>query len=1095
MRPIVAACIVLLAPVGAQAADRALMRFPDIHGDEVVFSYAGDLWLATTDGGTPRQLTSGPGLKLFPKFSPDGQWIAFTGQYGGDEQVYVMPAKGGVARQLTFYPARGPLPARSGYDNQVTGWRPDGSAILFRSLRDVPTVTEARLYTVPAAGGEVVPLPMARAGAGVFSPDGGKVLFSTTSRDFRAWKRYQGGWAQDLFIADLSSRSLTNITHNVRTDRDPMWTRRGIFFLSDRDGHLNLYQTDVNGGTVRKLTNFTAGDAEWASADAEGNIVFQYEGTLHVYRASANAEQTLALDIPAGDGAGRPRTVRVGGQVEDSALSPDGRRVAVVARGDIFLLPADGPGPALNLTHSSNAHERAVAWAPNGRSLAFVSDRGGDEELWVMASDGSGVRAVTRDSHTRYYRPVWSPDGRRVAVLDKDGGLFAVDLATGTRRPVGATRAWFQRDYEWSPDGRYLTYAEMQASNLRAIHIWDAETGRNELVTDTLYDSFNPAWSPDGRYLWFLSVRDPNLQVAEGEWNYAGNRQTRLYALALRPDVPNPFMPPNLNEDTKEGQRSFTDGAAAKASGNDKGGKKRAAVDYDGLAQRLIQAPAGPDNYVDLVAAADRLVFRLHDAWTFGEEEGHASLFSLPFKGGKPVRVVDAPQGYEVDAARTTALIQGDHGQLMVAHLDAGGGLAGGPKPVELDRLVTTVNPREEWAEIFDEVWRRYRDFFYDPGMQGHDWKAIGAHYRALLPAVSNRADLNYLIGEMIAELNISHAYVAGGDEGLPPRPWTGLLGARFTFDPAVGLWRVAKVFEGDNADPQYRSPFTEVGSRVGVGDYILAIDGRPLDAAFGPDQALVGKADQMVEVAVGRSRTIERRVLVKTLHSETALIRQERKLDALRLVDRLSGGRIGYVHISDMGPAGLAEFVKDWYGQLRKDGIVIDIRGNGGGNVSRMILERLLRPAYSRGFVRGLQIPQTYPWGNFTQVFTGEMAMLVNENTMSDGDTMAWTFQQTHRGPLIGKRTWGGVIGGGDTGPLLDGGSVTVPQFALAGPHGEWIVEGQGVTPDIEVDFDQAALKGAPDAQLTAAVQNLLDRIKGNPGSLGGPQPYPIRP
>lgn len=1075
--------------VPAEAAEARLMRFPDIHGREVAFSYGGELWSASIDGGLARQLTSGPGLKLFPKYSSDGRWIAFTGQYGGDEQVYVIPSEGGVPRQLTFYPARGPLPARYGYDNQVTGWTPDGSAVVFRSLRDVSAPSQSRLYTVPAAGGDVAALPMARAGAGVFSPDGGKVLFSTTSQDFRTWKRYQGGLAQDLFVADLGSKTLTNITRDPRTDRDPMWTTRGIYFLSDRDGRLNLYHQDEPSSAPRQLTHFTQGDAAFASADAGGDVVFQYEGSLQVYEAATGQTRVLEIELPASDEAARPRTVKVGDQIEKVALSPDGERLAVIARGDLFVVPAGREGAVVNLTNSSTAHDREAAWSPDGRTIAYLSDAGGEEELWTISADGGSAKQITRGNTSRYSRPLWSPDGRRIAYLDKDGDLFVVDVATGARRKAGATKAWYQQDYAWSPDSRYLAFVEMQPTNFRTIRIWDGSTGAEAAaVTDPLYDSWNPTWSPDGRYLWFQSVRDVNLQMSETDWNFAPSRQTRLYLLTLQDDTANPFGAEN-------GGRNAASGAAdADRHTNLRDGRMRP-IQFAGLAQRLIRAPLKPDNYADLTATSDGLLYRIEQPRFFGENDVTGDLYIFSLKNGQASRIREDVADYDRAIGDGRVLLRDKAGKRALAHLDGDLKIAGEAQPVVLDALTSLVVPRQEWATIFSEAWRRYRDFFYDPQMHGHDWKAVRDHYERLLPAVGTRADLNYLIGEMIGELNISHAYVGGGQESLPDRPKTGLIGARFTFDRSANVWRIARILEGDNGDPLYRSPLTEVGVGVRSGDALLSVDGRVLDADTSPYLALAGKAGRVVELGVRRDGSAARRVQVETLDTEAPLIRFNETLEARRLVDRLSNGRIGYVHISDMDGGGLKEFVKDWYGQIRKDGMIIDIRGNAGGRVSRMILERLVRPAYTRGFVRGLQIPQTYPWGGYTQVFTGEMAMLVDETTMSDGDTMAWTFQQTRRGPLIGRRTWGGVIGAGDTGPMLDGGLITVPQFALTGPNGEWIIEGEGVTPDIDVDLDQPALKGLPDAQITAAVDNILSRLSGRPGDLGGPQPYPVKP
>lgn len=1062
----------------ADSATPKYLRFPDVHGDKVVFSYAGDLWLATSGGGTAVRLTSGDGAELFPKFSPDGKWIAFTGQYGGDEQVYVIPAGGGAPRQLTFHPATGPLHPRQGYDNRVVSWTPDGKSVLFRSLRDEPAPIDGKLYTVPVEGGDVRALPMYRAGNGVYSPDGKSLLFSLLSTDFRTWKRYEGGMVQQLFTLDLASKKLTRLLNDKRSDTDPVWNKTGIYFLSERGGRGNLYRYDPASGDAVAVTHFTKGDAKFASGDRAGKIVFEYEGSIHLYDAASGTERQLDITVPAEDIAARPRVVDASKQIEQSALSPNGQRILFVARGDIFVKTAREDGAVLNLTHSSDAHEREAAWAPNGGSIAFISDRGGEEEVWTVDANGTApARQLTRGSHTRYYEPKWSADGRKLAVMDGRGNLIVVDAASGAKSTVGATKAWYARQYTWSPDSRYLAYAQMQPSDLAAICIWDSATGKTQTVTDTLYNSFAPAWSADGAYLWFLSIRDVNLQIAETEWNFAGNKQTRIYALALHKDAPVLFAAPSGNDDGKDASKR---GDAKRPS---------APIDFDGIEQRLIRAPLEADNYADLAVAKDHLVYRVEEPGYFGKRGGASVLYTYDLKTAKAKKVRDAVTFYSADQANSQFLIGDDKRAFFVI---SGNGEA---DKVDVSSLTAFVDPRLEWAEAFDEVWRRYGAFFYDPNMHGQDWAAIGAHYRAMLPSIGNRADLNYLMGEMIGELNVGHAYVSGGGYDAPDRPKTGLLGARLAFDEAARRWIFAKILEGDNADPQYRSPLTAFGTEVKGGEALLAIDGQPLSATVNPYSLLVGKAEKVVELLVADRAGKTRTVRIKTLVSEASLMRLERVLAARRTVDRLSGGTIGYVYLSDMGPAGLREFVKDWFGQIRKDGMIVDIRGNQGGQVSRIVLERLIRQAYSRGYVTGLQIPQTYPWGGYTQAFTGELAMLANETTMSDGDTMAWTFKSTGRGRLIGKRTWGGVIGIGDTGPLIDGGSVSVPQYALAGPNGEWVVEGEGVSPDIEVENDQAYLLNGSDAQIEAAVKDLQSRIKGHPGTLQGPRPVPARP
>ena len=532
--------LVAAAPLAAQTK---LLRFPDIHGDHVVFTYAGDLWTAPATGGTAVRLTASPGLELFAKYSPDGRWIAFTGQYDGDEQVYVIPAEGGVPKQLTFYPARGPLPPRWGYDNQVYGWTPDGKAILFRSNRDSWDLASNHLYTVPAEGGLPMPLPMPQAGAGDYSPDGRQVVYSPLFRDFRAWKRYQGGWAEDLWTFDLASHAARNITNEPFTDRDPMWIGGRIYFASDRSGTLNLYTTMPDGSDVRQLTTGTTWDVRWPSADEAGRIVYELDGELHVFDTRAGADRKLDILVPDDGLAARPRHESVARYVEDWALSPHGTRAAFTARGDIFTVPAEH-GATRNLTHSSDAHDRGAAWSPDGRKIAFISDMSGEEEVYLADQDGHGVpERLTTDGAMRRDGLVWSPDGKYLALTDKSGRLWALEVGTKRLTQVARDSSGQAYDQTWSPDSRWLTFSLSHENGFRSLYVWGVADHALHPVTDPMSSSYEPVFDPEGKYLFFLSDREYAPLISSLEWDYAGNRTTGIFALALRKDVPPPFPP------------------------------------------------------------------------------------------------------------------------------------------------------------------------------------------------------------------------------------------------------------------------------------------------------------------------------------------------------------------------------------------------------------------------------------------------------------------------------------------------------------------------------------------------------------------------
>jgi tricorn protease len=1072
--------------VSCAAAGTRLLRFPDVWRDRIVFSYAGDLWTVGTQGGTAVRLTSHPGLELFGKFSPDGRQIAFTGQYGGDEQVYVMPSDGGVPRQLTFYPATGPLADRWGYDNQVYGWTADGTRVLFRSARDAYNLTSARLYTVPAAGGAATPLPMPASGAGHYSPDGRRIVYSPLWRDFRSEKRYQGGWANVLYIFDLEHPSLVRITDDPRTDRDPMWIGNAIYFNSDRSGVFNLYRYDLESRQTRQLTHYRDWDVRWPSADA-GQIVFELDGELHLYDTRSDTDRAVSISVPADITISRPQPVNAADFVESEVVSPGGERAAVVARGDIFSVPVEH-GVTRNLTSSSNAHDRDAAWSSDGRRLAFVSDRTGEDALYVQDQDGStAAKPLTEDSGVRYASPRWSGDDRRIAVADQTGRLYVIDVATRHRTVVAKDPQDLEPDYQWSPDGQYLGYTLNGANGYSSVYIWSAADGKSRRVTPDFFNSRSPAWSPDGNLLYFLSAREFRPLLSGVEFEFATDRQTGIFALALRPDAANPY-----------GVRDDEPGDAAKDAGKDERGdaakdakkgadrRKPVRIDFDGIAGRAIRVPMEADDLSDLHVTDENLVYLRGGPFFYGREaSAKPAVMAYSIKEREAKTVVEDVASWSLTADGRHVLARLSSKELKYVEL----GKSDEPKTVSLAGLATTRIPSEEWHQIFAEVWRRYRDYFYVSNMHGYDWQAMRRKYAPLVDSVGHRADLNYVIAEMIAELTVQHAYIEGGDLGLPKRPSVALPGARFELDPASGRYRIAKIFAGQNEEELYRSPLTEVGVNVRVGDYVLAINGRELTAGTDPYELLQAPADQPVEwrVADGADGRNARTIRYRPLTGETALLYLEWITANRARVDELSRGRLAYVHLPDMGEAGLREFIKWWYPQTRKEGLIVDVRNNGGGNVSQMIIERLARTLHGTMFARNHDFASTYP----RVVQAGPKAALINEETASDGDLFANAFRQWSLGPLIGKRTWGGVVGIADHGPLLDGGRVFVPEFGAADAGGQWIIEGHGVDPDIEVEEDPIAVMKGRDPQLERGVDELVKLLPALPGGLP-PRPAP---
>ncbi len=1052
-----------LAAAGA-SAQTELLRYPDIHGDQVVFVYGGDLWLASDQGGAARRLTSHPGLELFPKFSPDGSMIAFTGQYGGDEQVYVIPVSGGEPTQLTWYPASGPLPARWGYDNQVYGWTPDGEGVLHRSLRDGYSLTDSRLYAAPVDGGLPEPLPMPIAGAGAISPDGSEVLYSPLFRDFRTWKRYEGGWAQDLHTFDVETNQSANITDHVRTDRDPMYVGGEIYFASDRDDYLNLYRYDRDSGEAVQVTEYDGRDVRWPSTDGEDRIVYELQGVLRVLDVNSGEDRALTIEV--GDDAGltREHRVEVGGRVNDFGLSPAGERMVADARGEVFSVPVED-GVTRNLTNTPGAHEREVAWSPDGSEIAYISDETGEEELWVRDAEGvEPPRQLTRNSSIRYYSPVWSPDGERIALGGAYGQIWVVDAESGRMSEAGDDKGFAVHDFSWSPDGRWLAFSSAEANGFRSILIHDTESGDTRQVTSERFSEYNPVFSADGAHLFYLSDREFAPQIGSFEWNYMVDRETGVYALALTEDAPNPFLP-------KNDEASDPDGEGGSEDGEDEG-ELSVEIEFDGLADRVIRAPIDADNYGGLSATGSHLLYVRSGPFYYGRQSDiQPSLHAFDLQSRESAELASGVQGYSLSADGSHVLVRTTSGFQRYKVQDQ----PQEPASVDTSNMEAVRVKAAEFEQIFDEVWRRFRDYFYVETMHGYDWEAIREQYRPLVDDVAHRSDLNYVIGEMIAELNAGHAYIQGGEEGLPDRPQVALLGARFEVEN--GRYRIAEIMDGHNAEPKYRSPLAEVGVNVSEGDYLLAINGRPLNAQTNPFSLLSGAADQLVELRVasradGRDA---RTVIVDPLSSEDDLIYLAWVEENRRKVEEATDGRVGYLHIPDMGADGVYEWIKNFYGQMRKEGLVIDVRGNGGGNVSQMIINRLTRELLFTGFARGIDVAESYP----DQMFIGPMAAILDEDSASDGDIFPAAFQKAGLGPLIGKRSWGGVIGITSHGALMDGGLVFVPQFGFADENGEWTIEGYGVDPDIEVENPPSAVIEGRDPQLERAIQEVLNQME----------------
>ncbi|MGA2135204.1 MAG: S41 family peptidase [Bryobacteraceae bacterium] len=1078
--------LLLAASLSAQTR---LLRFPDIHEDRIVFTYGADLWWVNAAGGTATRLTAHPGVEVFAKFSPDGKWIAFTGQYDGDEQVYVMPADGGEPRQLTFYPAHGPLAPRWGYDNQVYGWSNDGHYIIYRSLRDARTLAVTRLYRVPVEGGPSEPLPMPVSGAGSYSPGGNEIVYSPQARDFRTEKRYSGGQANQLYIFDTETHAAKKITEGTRASRDPMWIGKQIYYDSDRDGHFNIYAYDTTSGETRQITHYPLWDVRWPSTDRQRRIVYELDGELQILDIASGKSTPISVRVPDDGINRRPSYVSAANLIEQVQISPQGERVLFAARGDIFSAPVE-KGPTRNLTHSPGAHDKWPAWSPDGTRVAFLSDATGEEELYVVAQDGSSpAERVTSGGHAFRYQPEWSPDNDHIAFSDKDGRLWVASVAGHQAAEIAHSTEGEIHDYAWSPGGGYLAFSMPDRRSFSSLYIWSMKDSQLHHVTSGMFNEQSPAWHPGGDYLYFMAVHEFQPQLSQTEFDFATNRSTGIFVLALRKDVKNPFPP---ESDEAKGMGAKDDDKDKDKDSKDKKAEnpKDGGIDFDGLGQRAARVPLEASNYTGLEVKGDGLVYAVVPEPYYGRAAPtKASVRIFAFKDRKETTIADDISYFVVSRDGSRVLVRQEQAWNVY---DATATGASTKKTVPTADLMLEKDPVAEWKDIFNEVWRRYRDFFYAPNMHGYDWEAIRARYSELLPYVAHRSDLNYVIGEMISELTVQHAYIDGGDLQIPPRPHAGLPGARFAVDAKSGRYRIDKIFAGQNEEDTYRSPLTEIGVDAKVGDYVLAVNGEDVTTKDDIYKFLRHAGDAPVILMLNHAPSLAgaRKVTYKPLSSETNLVYFDWVEKNRRMVDELSKGRIGYMHLPDMGANGIREFIKWYYPQLRKEALLIDDRANGGGNISRMVIQRLTRTLLSTQYSRTLETPGVYP----DSVFIGPKAVLLDGNSASDGDIFPWMFRTAKLGPLIGERTWGGVVGITSHGDLIDGGGVNVPEFAYATAEGQWAVEGHGVDPDIVVENDPKSLMEGRDPQLERGVAELLQALEKSNPKLPEHAPYPIK-
>jgi tricorn protease len=1063
--------------------DARLLRFPDINNNLVAFVYAGDIWTVDARGGDAKRLTSHEGLELFPKISPDGKWIAFSGEYSGSRQVFVMPATGGTPRQLTWYNSVGIMPPRGGWDDVVLDWTPDSRQILIRANRTTFGERNGRYFLVSPDGGLEKPLPIVNGGFGVFSPDASMLVFTPVDREFRNWKRYKGGRATDLWIYDLKNNRSEQITDFKGTDQLPVWYKDQIFFSSDRDLKLNIWQYDTKTKGTKQVTFHKEFDVMWPSGDG-GQLVYENGGYLWKLNLQTGLSEKLTVNISFDNPNLLAYWKNVKEDIHSTAVSPTGKRALFDARGEIFSVPAEN-GITENLTQTQGIREIFPSWSPNGKYITYYSDATGEYEIYLLENKkGSVPKQVTFNSSAWKYAAAWSPDSRCLVYSDRTLKLWLLEVETGKLTEIDKAVYNEIRSYDFSPDSRWIAYPKEGSNGQSAIWVYDISTGKKQQVTDGVFTDEDPVFSTDGNWLFFASNRDFNLAFSSFEFDYLYNRSTRLYAIVLKSNGPKLFKDKNDVEPVQPDKKSATD--STKQSKVNKDSKKNndnndnkdnkstplpaknvvtVVIDFNGINNRIVALPVEAGEYQLIGAAEGALVY---------------------LSGGKLIK-------YNIADEKTEDILE----KVMSATLTADGKMAfyrsgpeygiikltAGQKPgagkLNLDQMEMKIDPRKEWNQIYADGWRIFRDYFYVDNLHGVNWPEIKSRYSALLPYVSHRADLDYILNEIVSESNAGHTYVDWGDFKKVKRLDTGLLGAELAADEQAGKFRINKIYAGENWNPSRRSPLTEQGVDVKEGDYLLRINGKELTLKDNPYLLLENTLGKTVELVVSSKAGGEnaRTSLIKPIASEQELRYFNWVSERRAMVDKLSGGRVGYIHVPNTSTDGNRELFRGMYAYHDKEALIIDDRYNGGGFIPDVMANLLDRHTLVYWHRNGLQ-PTSAP----NIAHNGPKVMLINGYSSSGGDAFPYFFKKMGLGKLIGTRTWGGLIGISGNARLVDGGYISVPRFGIFDENENWIIEGIGVYPDIEVvDRPEQLVKGE-DPCIEKAVETLLNELKEHP-------------
>jgi tricorn protease len=1088
-------CMLWSVRCSAQSAKPLLMQSPTVSKTQIAFAYGGDIWIVDRNGGDARRLVTGTGLESGPLFSPDGSTVAYTGDYDGNQDVYVVSASGGEPRRLTFHP---------GYDVAI-GWTPDGKGILFRSTRRSYSRFE-KLFTVPVEGGFPTELPLPMGVQASYSADGSQLAYVPrwnrrlgAGDNYVAIKHYRGGLAAPIWIANLADSSVVKLPRENWNDFDPMWIGGKIYFLSDRNGPVGLFSYDVKTQQVAEALKNSGFDFKSASAGPDA-IVYEQLGSLHLYDLNSGAEKTVDVRVAGDMPQVLPHFQKVDKQIINSNISPTGQRAVFEAHGEILTAPAE-KGDVRNITRTTGVAERDPAWSPDGKSIAYFSDESGEYALHISPQDGMGtVRKITLgEPPSFFYSPTWSPDSKKIAFSDKRLNLWYVDVDSAKAVKVDTDRfdsPLHRFDEAWSSDNHWLAYTKQLENHMRAVFVYSLDDHKSTQLTDGMSDALYPNFDRSGKYLYFAA--STNLGLATGWLDMTSLERPvsrSVYVAVLRKDLPSPIAPESDDEksaeekkDAKSDQPADENKDKDKSKDKDKDKDKekdkdadkkkeppKVTIDFANIDQRILALPIPERNYLGMTSGKEGILYLLEAPQVFtGPGPIAISIQRFEMKTRKTEKLVDGTRAFSLSANGEKMLYRvGDN--WFIAAADKA------PKPGEgqlkLDDMEVKVDPRAEWKQMYHEIWRIERDFFYDPHFHGLDLKAAEKTYEPFLAGVTSRADLDYLFADMLANLNVLHMYVGGGSEPELKTVKVGLLGADYTLEN--GRYRFSHIFNGENWNPQLHAPLTQPGVNVKEGEYLLAVNGRELHASdeiYSFFQQTAGK-QTVLKVGPNADGTGSRDVTAVPIDNDGAL----RNLDWIESnrhkVDELSGGKLAYVYLPNTSTAGYTNFNRYYFAQVGKQGAVLDERFNGGGSLADYIVDYLIRPVRSLVLTR-----EGEPYSEPQEAIYGPKTMIVNEFAGSGGDAMPWYFRKAGVGPLVGVRTWGGLVGIGNYPVLMDGGFVTAPRWAIYGTEGQWEVENHGIAPDVEVELDPKLVRQGKDPQLEKAVEVTLQSLKDHP-------------